>query len=153
MGYFLILAGILGLDLGTKQWAIKKLPLGERIEILKNNFYFQHIKNTGFAYHKYAGKRKFIVWITGIIITIYSIVFIDCITGVEEKQKAYRLPLAVILGGALGNFFERWKKGHVTDFLLVSKGKNPPIFNFADMALALGFLLLGIKELIIKKEI
>ncbi len=146
MKNILVFLSVLGLDLGTKKWADAMLPLGKRKRIAKNLLYFQHIKNSGMAYHKLEGKRNVILWITGGLTAVYSFFFLRaCFGNVEAKR--YGIPLAITLGGAYGNFLERWKKGSVTDFIFIDKGKNPPIFNIADAALLFGAILVGIMSL------
>lgn len=146
MKKFLVFLGVLGLDLGSKKWADLNLPLGKRKKVTKNLLYFQHIKNYGMAYHKFAGKNNFILSITGGLTAIYSVLFLRACWSKDDTKK-FGMPLAVTLGGAYGNFLERWKKGYVTDFIYIKKGKNPPIFNVADAALLLGAVLVGIVSL------
>ncbi len=146
MKCLLVLFGVFGLDLGTKKWAEASLPLGKRKKIGKKQLYFQHIKNFGMAYHKLEGKKNSILCITGGLTAIYSCLFLRASLG-DANDKRYALPLAVILGGAYGNFLERAKKGYVTDFILIKKGKNPPIFNIADAALLIGTVFIGIVSL------
>ncbi|WP_317855675.1 signal peptidase II [Chakrabartyella piscis] len=137
MKYIVALLGTLCMDLCTKEVARRKLPLGKRIEIKKNCLFLQHIRNTGMAYHSCAGQKKLILSLTGGIMALYSMLF--CKSMHQEKQNiGLCFALAVTLGGALGNFLERWKRGYVTDFLLILKGKNPPIFNLADVAILFG---------------
>lgn len=146
MKNILVFLGVLGLDLETKKWADKYLPLGKEKRVSKNLLYFQHIKNSGMAYHKLAGKKNLILCITGGLTAIYSFLFLgSCFSNKDAKK--YGLPLAITLGGAYGNFLERWKKGYVTDFLYIKKGKNPPIFNIADAALLVGAMFVGIVSL------
>ena len=146
MKNILVFLSVLGLDLGTKKWADAMLPLGKRKRIAKNLLYFQHIKNSGMAYHKLEGKKNVILWITGSLTAVYSFFFLRACCG-NEEVKRYGIPLAITLGGAYGNFLERWKKGRVTDFIFIDRGKNPPIFNIADGALLFGACLVGIMSL------
>ncbi len=146
MKNILVFLSVLGLDLGTKKWADAMLPLGKRKRIAKNLLYFQHIKNSGMAYHKLEGKKNVILWITGSLTAVYSFFFLRACCG-NEEVKRYGIPLAITLGGAYGNFLERWKKGRVTDFIFIDRGKNPPIFNIADVALLFGACLVGIMSL------
>ena len=142
MKNFLVFLSVLGLDLGTKRWADTNLTIGKRRKV-KNILYFQHIKNSGLAYHKFAGKYNLILSITGGLTAIYSFLFLGaCFSKKDAKKLA--IPLAITLGGAYGNFLERWKKGYVTDFIYIKKGKNAPIFNVADAALLIGAILVGI---------
>ena len=131
---------VLGLDLGTKKWAQKELPLGCRKEIVKNHLYLRHIKNRGMAYNTLDGKRKTVLLSTGGILLFYSILFFKAASGGGNRRLA--MPLAVLLGGGLGNFWERLRKGWATDFLYV-KAKGAPIFNFADIAVLGGALWLA----------
>jgi signal peptidase II len=142
----LVFFSVLGLDLGSKKWVDLRLPCGKRKKVTKNLLYFQHIKNYGMAYHKFAGKRNFILGITGGLTAIYSVLFLGACLSKKDTQ-GYVVPLAITLGGAYGNFLERWKKGYVTDFIYINKGKNSPIFNIADSALLLGAILVGIISL------
>ncbi|WP_313524640.1 signal peptidase II [Anaerotignum sp.] len=146
MKNILVFLGVLGLDLGTKKWADASLPLGKRRKVSKNLLYFQHIKNYGMAYHKLAGKKNIILSITGAFTAIYSFLFLGACFS-KKDAKRYGIPLAITLGGAYGNFLERWKKGYVTDFIYIKKGRNAPIFNIADAALLFGAVLVGIMSL------
>lgn len=134
---------VLGLDLGTKRWAAQTLPLNRKKEIVKNHLYLWHIKNGGIAYNRFDGKRKGILLFTGVLLGFYSRQFLLSLTGKRDRRLA--LPLALTLGGGYGNFWERLKKGAVTDFLYVPiKGVNAPIFNPADIAVVLGAVWLTV---------
>lgn len=147
MKNILVFLGVLGFDLGTKKWVDLKLPLGKQKKVSKNLLYFQHIKNSGMAYHKLTGKKNLILCITGGLTAVYSLLFLRvCFDNKNAKQ--YGIPLAITLGGAYGNFLERWKKGYVTDFIYIKKGKNAPIFNIADAALLIGAIWVGITSFI-----
>lgn len=144
--YIIILLWILGFDVVSKYIVDKKMSIGEEIQVVKNTFYFRHIKNNGFAYNKFAGETKSILLITGTVIAVYSSILMRNILFNRKKMKKSNLSLSLIIGGALGNFFERFKKGYVTDFLLIKKVKNlkfknPPIFNVADVSLLIGFII------------
>ena len=57
----------------------------------------------------------------------------------KHKQKLENFSLALILGGALGNLFDRLYHGFVVDFLDVNFGDwHYPTFNIADCAICLG---------------
>ena len=128
---------VFGLDWGTKYWADKKLPLNRKKEISRDRLYFWHIKNGGMAYHTFDGKRNGILAFTGVLLLIYSVLFVRALT--EKDNNRPMIPLAMILGGGIGNFSERLLRGSVTDFLYIHKeGRNMPIFNIADLAIMLG---------------
>lgn len=57
------------------------------------------------------------------------------------SQRLLRLSLALILGGALGNFADRWMRGYVIDFIeWTIFGMRWPTFNVADVAISLGIV-------------
>ena len=56
------------------------------------------------------------------------------------KQKLGRVALALIIGGGLGNLFERVVLGYVVDYLSLSF--FPPICNFADYCITAGTICL-----------
>lgn len=143
MSQIFTLFATFGLDLLTKQWAEKTLPLHRKKEIVKNRLYFWHIKNKGIAYNRFSGKRNGILLFTGTLLTGYTGFFLQSLRG--KTSRRYALPLALTLGGGWGNFAERWKKGAVTDFLFLPvKGRNMPIFNLADVAIFVGAFWLAI---------
>ncbi len=128
---------VLGLDLGTKHWAEKSLPLDQKKEVVKNHLCLWHIKNGGMAYNTLDGKRKGILFLTGGLLAIYAWLFGASLTG--RMPRKFAMPIALTLGGGMGNFLERLKKGSVTDFLYIpSKGRKTPIFNLADIAIVCG---------------
>ncbi len=140
MRYFMTMLTVLGLDLGTKKWVEKSLPLGGRKVIVKNHLYLRHIKNRGMAYNTFSGKRKAILLSTAGLLSFYAALFTKAAFGSGNRKLA--MPLGVILGGGLGNFWERLRKGAATDFLYI-KAKNAPVFNIADVALMGGALWLA----------
>ena len=128
---------IFAIDLWTKRWVGQNLSQNLKKDVIKNHLFFWHIKNGGMAYNRFEGKKKGILLSTGALLAIYSGMFINILRGKGDKRLA--LPLAVTLGGGCANFWERLKKGNVTDFLFIPiKGKNAPIFNIADVAIVFG---------------
>lgn len=60
-----------------------------------------------------------------------------------------RLGLSLIAGGALGNIWDRWRQGAVTDFLdLHWAGWHWPTFNMADVAITFGVTLILLSALL-----
>ncbi len=139
---------VFGTDFFAKQWAEKNLPLHQKREIVKNHLYFWHIKNGGAAYNTFSGKRNALLAFTGALLAAYGVLLARILAGKGEKRLT--IPLALILGGGFSNFWERLKKGCVTDFLfLPALGKRAPIFNPADAAImagGLGVLLTALRN-------
>jgi signal peptidase II len=62
------------------------------------------------------------------------------------------LPLALVIGGALGNLIDRVRFGHVTDFIEVYHQQwSWPAFNVADSAISVGAVLLIVVGLGVRK--
>ncbi|WP_308705627.1 signal peptidase II [Acholeplasma laidlawii] len=60
----------------------------------------------------------------------------------KTKEVALKLSLAIIIGGALGNLIDRIRLNYVTDFLEFTL-INYPIFNFADVFVVIGVVILS----------
>jgi signal peptidase II len=65
------------------------------------------------------------------------------ITRLSPQQKLEGLALALILGGALGNLYDRITLGYVVDFLDFHwSSRHFPAFNIADSAISIGAVLI-----------
>ncbi len=71
----------------------------------------------------------------------------------ESSEKWLAIVLALILGGALGNVWDRVLLGHVVDFVqLYYQRWAYPAFNVADSAITVGAIMLIIDSLFFKRE-
>ena len=57
MKAILAILAVLRIDLSSKEWAEKNLPLNKKREIVKDHLFFWHIKNRGIAYNRFSGRR------------------------------------------------------------------------------------------------
>ena len=138
---------IAALDQIVKQIVISKIPYGEIIPVIDKFFYLTYHENKGAAWGFFQNGRIFFIVLTLLI----SIVIVYMIA--KSKDKLLKLSLAVILGGALGNFIDRVLKGGVGDFLdFHIFSYHFPTFNVADMFVVIGTILLAIYLLFIYKE-
>ena len=70
---------------------------------------------------------------------LISTVLVVWLYRLPRDQKLLALALALILGGALGNVWDRVMLGHVVDFISVHyAGRYFPAFNIADSAISVG---------------
>jgi len=121
-------------------------PAGS-IPILEEVFHLTYAENRGAAFGLLQGFRWFFVVLTILI----SICIIYYMFKLPSKQVFFKISLSLILGGALGNLFDRIRLGYVVDmfdFTLI----NFPIFNVADSSLVIGtffisYFLLFVKDL------
>jgi len=72
----------------------------------------------------------------------------------REKLLADVVPLAMVLGGALGNIRDRWDRGFVIDYADLHFGEFRPflIFNFADAAISIGVLIILARSLLSREK-
>lgn len=147
MVWALIILAVFGMDRLTKEWVLNSVA-GNPITVIKNFFYIRHLENEGAAFSILQGKTIFLI-ITTIIVASVIIYLL-----IKNKNKFLRTSLAIILGGALGNFYDRvFRGGSVVDFLEFHFGSYLfPTFNLADTFVVIGTILLGIYILFIYKE-
>jgi signal peptidase II len=140
----------LGLDLGTKAWAEKMLELRPPVTVVDHYVDFILARNKGGAWGLLQTtselvRRPFFLLVSalaiGFIVTLFS--------RLQPRQRALRWGLPLVLGGALGNVFDRIHYGWVIDFIDVHITRNGiehhwPTFNVADIAICVGVGLMAI---------
>ena len=139
---------ILVLDQITKQLIVDNMTLYERIEILPffNPFY---IHNLGAAFGFLSDQPGWQRWFLSIITTLVSLGILFWLTRLKSSQKLLIIALVFVLGGALGNLYDRVVFGYVIDFIdWHAFGYHWPSFNIADMAISIGALLLIIDSFV-----
>ena len=136
---FLVLA-VFAADRLTKNWAMDRLFL-KPLQVLPF-FKLSCVENTGVAFGMFRGNNNFFV-VFSVLLVGALLIFRRRITG---HGLAARVGLALVLGGALGNLYDRLSYGFVADFLDLSF--FPAVFNVADSAITVGacFLAIGLNE-------
>ena len=136
------------LDQLTKFYIVENLEPGGGIMIY-SWFNIVHACNQGAAFSFLSDAGGWQRWFfIGLAATIGVAIFI-WLLGLSSHQKILGCALALILGGALGNLWDRVELGCVVDFIQVYLGFIPmklfnpwPAFNVADSAITLGAILL-----------
>lgn len=131
------------LDLITKYMIQNHIAL-QNVEIIKGFFSLTYAENTGMAWSLLSGRQAFLSIVSAIAIgvMIYYVV-------AKNLDRFTKIALALMIGGAAGNLFDRLFLGYVRDFLdFIIFGYDFPIFNVADSALSIGVILLIIASLI-----
>ena len=132
---------ILVVDLLTKRWVESSLFFGQQIPITS---FFNLILtyNSGAAFSFLSEASGWQRWFLSSIAAGASI-FIIYMLHKNANQKLLCVSLSMILGGALGNLWDRITLGHVVDFLDFYVGSyHWPAFNVADAAIVVGATLL-----------
>jgi signal peptidase II len=145
----LIALAVLLLDRLTK-WAIAQtIPLEDATNIIPGFFRLTHLENTGAAFSLFADSPS--PFRTTLLIA-FSVAALAVVSVLLWKDRSVfhsgTLALSLILGGALGNLWDRVSDGKVTDFLDFYIGAHHwPPFNVADSAIVIGALLLFLRML------
>lgn len=130
------------LDQWTKNLAVVHLIVGLPREILPVfNLTLQH--NPGAAFSFLAGADGWQRWLFTAISSLISVLLIIWIGRLRSGEKLLLVGLSLILGGALGNLWDRLVLGYVVDFISVHyQSYFFPAFNIADSAITIGAGLL-----------
>lgn len=148
---FLIASLIFLLDQFTKMQVVQNLYLGQRNE-LTVFFNLVHVRNYGAAFSFLSEAGGWQRWFLTFVSAVASMVIVHWIKKSDEKKYLETLSLIIILGGALGNFYDRLILGYVIDFLDFHwSGVHFPAFNIADTAITIGAILFIADNLIFNR--
>lgn len=151
--YLAIAVGIFLLDRWTKRLVAQKIALFDSISVIPGFFSITHVRNKGAAFSLFADSPA--AWRVAMLVIfslIALVIVLWLLVRTSNRLSLQGAALALILGGAVGNLWDRVLHGWVTDFLLVYyKHWEWPAFNVADSAICVGAVLL-IGEMIFKKE-
>jgi len=130
-------------DQVTKFWVSARLSLHEDIPVLPF-FSITLAHNEGAAFSFLAGAGGWQRWFFTAIALVVSTVLFFWLKRLEKNEKWLACALTLILGGAIGNLYDRVTLGYVVDFLhFFWNGWSFPAFNVADSAITVGAFMLG----------
>lgn len=140
------------LDLVSKHAALTNLIDYQPLEIT-SFFNLTLSYNTGAAFsflHRASGWQTWLFGLLAISVTVGIIIWMNRLS---NKQRWLNIALSLIIGGALGNLFDRIYYGHVIDFIQLHAAQLYwPIFNVADSAICVGAIMLFIDTLRSRKK-
>ena len=135
MIYLIIVCIITAADQLFKSWIVHNIELGGEMELIPGLIRLTHIENTGAAFSSFSNMRWPLVAVTGVCIVLIVIYMFRTRLG-----KAVRIPLALVLGGAVGNLIDRVFAGYVVD-MFEFEFVNYAVFNIADAFINIGAVL------------
>jgi signal peptidase II len=142
--YLVIALLVVLLDRWSKNIVAKRIALYNHIQIIPGFFRLTHTENTGAAFSLFADSPS--PWKTGMLIAFSAIALVVVSVVLWRNHHAHvvtGLGLSLIMGGAIGNLWDRVVSGRVVDFLLFYvKRYQWPVFNLADSAIVVGAGLL-----------
>jgi signal peptidase II len=140
--FFLVLLGTFIIDQNIKSLFVEGYyRAGECIDLALHY-------NKGVAFSMFAFLGPYLKWIQALLILgILFFVFI------EGYIKRYAFPVGLLIGGALGNVYDRFVHGGVVDYVAWHCGFNFAVFNFADVAIDLAVVWILIMVYFFKEDI
>jgi signal peptidase II len=151
--FFVIAIVVLFLDQLAKRAIASNIPFQHSIVVIPGFFRLTHVQNTGAAFGLFADSPA--QWKIGALVT-FSILALVVVSALLWKNShslsTTTIGLSLILGGAMGNLWDRVMSGRVIDFLDFYLGSyHWPAFNVADSAIVIGAALL-ISEIFFAKS-
>src|SRR5664279_1045176 len=147
--FFLIAVSVIALDRITKLAIARRLSLHDSIAILPGFFRIIHTENPGAAFGIFAdspSEWKIVLLIAFSVIAL--LIVLALLWNNSQTMTSTGIGLSLILGGAIGNLWDRLVSRRVVDFLLFSIGPHQwPAFNIADSAIVGGAALLVLEIL------
>lgn len=143
--------GIVLLDRITKIWIQRSLTLTDRIPVIPGLFDIVHTENRGMAFGLLnegasAGRTFLLVGVACAVLLVVGYLIWRLPKELPPHQRFTPAALGLILGGAVGNVYDRAVQGSVTDFLDVYVSRyHWPAFNVADSAITIGAILVALE--------
>ena len=155
-GWLLLLSLIvIGTDRITKWLASTRIELGSHVVVIAHVFAISHVENPGAAFSLFndSSSPGRVRWMLFIFSVLAAVAVLVALLKLGRTMSATSVALALILGGALGNAYDRLRFGSVIDFLEVHiVHYHWPDFNVADSAIVTGGILLLLDALFSGKE-
>ncbi len=145
---------VIALDQASKHWFEHNLSLYEQIVVIPDLFSWTLAYNKGAAFSFLADQGGWQRWFFALVALVASGVLLVWLKRLQRHERLLAAGLALVLGGALGNLYDRVVLGHVVDFILVHWQDRWffPAFNLADSAITVGAGILILDMIVNKKE-
>ena len=137
----ILVSVLLGLDLLLKYLVSSYLTT---VNIIDNFFSLTYVLNDGAAFSLFASRTYLLILIA--IICLFFIIY-ELKNNLDDRVLS--IGYSLVLAGLLGNFIDRLIDGYIVDYLSFKiLGYNYPIFNFADILIVVGIIIVIIKEIL-----
>ena len=146
LGWLWLTVLVLVIDLTSKVYFDNALQMYQQIVVIPDLFSWTLAYNTGAAFSFLADSGGWQRWLFALIAVVVSAVLVVWLKRLGRNDTWLAIALALVLGGALGNLYDRIALGHVIDFILVHWQNRHyfPAFNFADSAICVGAVMLAL---------
>ncbi|MBM7647201.1 signal peptidase II [Bacillus ectoiniformans] len=147
--YYVLALFVILLDQWTKWLIVKSMEIGDSVEVIKDFLYISSHRNRGAAWGMLEGQ----FWLFYLITVAVVIGIVYYMQTQAKHNPLMQSALALLLGGAIGNFIDRLFRKEVVDFInTYIFSYDFPIFNIADAALTIGVVLLMIAMFIEERK-
>jgi signal peptidase II len=153
----LIVIANIGCDQISKKIVRESVSPGDRIELINQNFLLMSVENNGAFLSVFSNASPLVKKIT--LLGLPTIMLIGVLFYLFSESKLPKVALigwSFVIGGGIGNMYDRIKFGSVTDFLFIDLGGifRTGVFNMADVSImvGMGFLILFYIQDATKKE-
>ena len=147
MLYLVLIVGLVFVDLLIKRLVLLFLqPVGS-VPLIEGVLHLNYRENTGAAFSMFRGHTELIAVVTAVAIcgVLYLLLF------GKERGRGLSFALAMICAGGIGNLYDRLARGFVVDYIDL-RVIHFAVFNFADMLVVCGAILLGVSMLLWEKK-
>lgn len=162
--FVLVLVGTFLIDQGIKNWAVEtayviaeanpthSVPISEESLIGTTLVTGKYIDlelhfNKGVAFSMFASLGPYMKWIqSGLVLLLLFIIY------KENYLNRYAFPAGLLIGGALGNVYDRFMHIGVVDYVAWHYKFNYAIFNYADVAIDVAFVIIVIMVFFIPEK-
>ncbi|MDX1634694.1 MAG: signal peptidase II [Marinobacter sp.] len=133
---------VVALDLTTKAMASAWLTYAQPVPVMPM-FNLTLLHNTGAAFSFLANEAGWQRWIFIALALAVSVFLVRWLSTLKEGETWLAVAIVLILGGAIGNVYDRVVHGYVVDFIHLYWGRyHFPAFNIADMAITAGAVMM-----------
>jgi signal peptidase II len=150
---FLLATAVVAIDRMTKADIREHLPMYESVSLVPGCLRLVHAENPGAAFSFLADSNPLVRNIVLIGVSGAVLVFVISALLSRTISRFTRVALAMVMGGAIGNLYDRILRHTVTDFIEVYHGGwTFPAFNIADSAITIGAALLILDLLLTRRS-
>lgn len=141
--YLWLSLGVVVADLYAKYLASSQLVYAESVPIFPG-FKLTLLHNTGAAFSFLASESGWQRWFFAVLAVIVSVILIKWLLSLKS-DRWLAVSITLVLGGALGNLYDRIIHGYVVDFLhFYWQSYHFPAFNIADSAITVGAIMMAL---------
>lgn len=142
--HFLIALLVVILDRWSKRLVATHIQMYTHIQVIPGFFRITHTENTGAAFSLFADSPSHFKTAALITFSVIAMIVVSILLWKQTRALTLTgIAFSLILGGAVGNLWDRVASGRVVDFLLFYvKQYQWPVFNLADSAIVVGASLL-----------